>query len=81
MQAAWLVAVLAPAVVPESVRPETLGAVMVNALLPLKVACGLLYLASLPVLMQLLPAAAPQRRTVLSAPPDARVLPSGAKAR
>jgi len=60
VQAAWLVAVLAPAVVPESVRPETLGAVMVNALLPLKVACGLLYLASLPVLMQLLPAAAPQ---------------------
>ena len=60
VQAAWLVAVFVPAVVPENLRPETLGAVMISSLLPVKVACGVLYLLCLPVLMQLIPEAAPQ---------------------
>jgi hypothetical protein len=60
VEAAWLLAVFAPAVVPENLRPEALGAVMISSLLPLKVACGVLYLFCLPVLMQLIPEAAPQ---------------------
>jgi hypothetical protein len=60
VQAVWLLAVFAPAVVPENLRPEALGAVMIGSLLPLKIACAVLYLFSLPVLMQLIPEAAPQ---------------------
>jgi hypothetical protein len=60
VQAVWLVAVFAPAVVPENLRPEALGAVMIASLLPVKIACAVLYLLCLPVLMQLLPEAAPQ---------------------
>ena len=60
VQAVWLVAVFAPTVVPQNLRPETLGAVMIGSLLPVKIASGLLYLFCLPVLMQLIPEAAPQ---------------------
>jgi hypothetical protein len=56
VQCAWLLAVFAPAIVPETLRPESLGAILVQKLLPLKVACGVLYLLCLPVLLQLVPA-------------------------
>jgi hypothetical protein len=60
VQLSWLVALLGPAIVPENLRPQALGAVAVPGLLPLKLAAGLLYLLCLPALVQLLPEAAPQ---------------------
>lgn len=55
VQFCWLLAVLAPAVQPETLRPQVLGNVLVPALLPLKVACGALYLLCLPALLRLWP--------------------------
>jgi hypothetical protein len=55
VQFCWLLAVLGPAVQPESLRPQVLGNVLVPGLIPLKVACGLLYLSCLPALMRLWP--------------------------
>lgn len=64
VQVCWLLAVLGPAVQPESLRPQALGNVLVPALLPLKVASGFLYLLCLPALLRLLPfAPEPDRRT------------------
>lgn len=64
VQVCWLLAVLGPAVQPESLRPQALGNVLVPALLPLKVASGFLYLLCLPALLRLLPfALEPDRRT------------------
>jgi hypothetical protein len=60
VQGCWLLAVAAPAVVPENLRPQVLGAVGVPSLLPLKLACGGLYLLCLPVVLQLIPESAPQ---------------------
>lgn len=60
VQACWLLAVLLPAIQPENLRPQVLGAIAVPALLPLKIACGALYVACLPGLLQLLPETAPQ---------------------
>lgn len=60
VQACWLVALLAPAVVAENLRPQVLGAVVVRQLLPLKLAATLLYALCLPVLLQLIHEAAPQ---------------------
>lgn len=57
VQACWLVSLLAPALVSESLRPQALGAVVVPAELPLKVAAGLLGLVCLPALLRLPPAA------------------------
>jgi hypothetical protein len=51
----WLLAVLGPAVQPESLRPQVLGNVLVPALLPVKVASGLLYLLCLPALLRVWP--------------------------
>jgi hypothetical protein len=63
VQFCWLLAVLGPAVQPESLRPQVLGNVLVPGLVPLKVACGVLYLLCLPVLMRLWPlASAADRR-------------------
>jgi hypothetical protein len=60
----WLLAVLGPAVQPETLRPQVLGNVLVPALLPLKVACGALYLLCVPALLRLWPFAPPgDRRT------------------
>jgi hypothetical protein len=60
----WLLAVLGPAVQPETLRPQVLGNVLVPALLPLKIACGALYLLCLPALLRLWPFAPPgDRRT------------------
>lgn len=52
-QACWLVAVLAPAVLSQTLRPQVLGAIALPAQLPLKVLSALLYLACLPYLLQL----------------------------
>jgi hypothetical protein len=58
----WLLAVLGPAVQPESLRPQVLGNVLVPALLPVKVACGVLYLLCLPALLRVWPLAPPVDR-------------------
>lgn len=64
IQACWLLSVLGPAIEPETLRPQVLGNVLVPALLPVKVACGLLYLLCLPALLRLWPVAPPaDRRT------------------
>src|ERR1700682_6649204 len=55
VQFCWLLAVLGPAVQPETLRPQVLGNMLVPALLPLKVACGVLYLLCLPALLRLWP--------------------------
>ena len=55
VQFCWILAVLGPAVQPESLRPQVLGNVLVPGLLPVKVACAFLYLLSLPALMRLWP--------------------------
>jgi hypothetical protein len=62
VQFCWLLAVLAPAVQPETLRPQVLGNMLVPALLPLKLACGALYLLCLPALLQLWPFAPPGDR-------------------
>ena len=62
VQFCWLLAVLGPAVQPETLRPQVLGNMLVPALLPLKVACGVLYLLCLPALLRLWPFAAPGDR-------------------
>jgi hypothetical protein len=64
VQFCWLLAVLGTAVQPETLRPQVLGNMLVPALLPLKVACGVLYLLCLPALLRLWPFASPgDRRT------------------
>lgn len=58
VQICWLLAVLGPAVQPESLRPQVLGNLLVPALLPLKLAGGFLYLLCLPALLRLWPLSA-----------------------
>jgi hypothetical protein len=55
VQVCWLLALLAPALVSETLRPQALGAVVVPSALPLKVAAGLLALLCLPALLRLTP--------------------------
>lgn len=55
VQACWLLAVLGPAVQPESLRPQVLGNVLVPGLLPVKVACAFLYLLCVPALLRIWP--------------------------
>ena len=62
IQVCWLLAVLGPAVQPESLRPQVLGNVLVPALLPAKIACAFLYLLCLPALLRLWPFAPPSER-------------------
>ena len=62
VQFCWLLAVLGPAVQPETLRPQVLGSVLVPALLPLKMASGVLYLLCLPALLRLWPFAPPGER-------------------
>jgi hypothetical protein len=62
VQVCWLLAVLGPAVQPESLRPQVLGNVLVSSLLPVKVACGFLYLLCLPALLRLWPLTPPSDR-------------------
>ncbi len=66
VQLCWLLAVLGPAVQPESLRPQVLGNVTVPGLLPEKIAAALLYLLCLPALLRLWPLhPAQDRRTHL----------------
>ncbi len=60
VQLAWLVALLVPAVIPQTLKPQTLGYVTLSPALPVKVACGILYLLCLPALLHLIPETAPQ---------------------
>lgn len=62
IQFCWLLAVLGPAVQPESLRPQVLGNVLVPALIPVKVASGFLYLLCVPALMRLWPLTPPSDR-------------------
>jgi hypothetical protein len=62
VQACWLLAVLGPAVQPESLRPQVLGNMLVPSLLPVKVACAFLYLLCLPALLRVWPLAPPGER-------------------
>jgi len=62
IQACWLLAVLGPAVQPESLRPQALGSVIFPALLPAKIACAFLYLLCLPALLRLWPMTPPTER-------------------
>ena len=55
VQVCWLLALLAPALVSQSLRPQALGAVVVPAAMPLKVAAALLALLCLPGLLRLPP--------------------------
>jgi len=74
VQLCWLLAVLGPAVQPESLRPQALGNVLVPGLLPLKVASGFLYLLCLPALLRLLPFAPETDRRRSLRPEVARAL-------
>jgi hypothetical protein len=62
VQFCWVLAVLGPAVQPESLRPQVLGNVLVSSLLPVKVASGFLYLLCLPALLKLWPVTPPTDR-------------------
>jgi hypothetical protein len=54
-QACWLVALLAPALISESLRPQVLGAIAVPAAIPVKIGSAALYLLCLPMLLGLVP--------------------------
>ena len=60
VQLCWLVALLVPAIVPQTFHPGTLGVRQLPTHLQVKVAAALLYLSCLPALLQLIPEAAPQ---------------------
>lgn len=62
VQACWLLAVLGPAIQPESLRPQVLGNMLVPSLLPVKVACAFLYVLCLPALLRVWPLAPPGER-------------------
>lgn len=62
VQACWLLAILGPAIQPESLRPQVLGNMLVPSLVPVKVACALLYLLCLPALLRVWPFAPPGER-------------------
>jgi hypothetical protein len=62
IQACWVLAVLGPAIEPQSLRPQVLGNTLVPELLPVKVAAGFLYLLCLPPLLRLWPLAPPADR-------------------
>jgi hypothetical protein len=59
IQLCWLVALLVPAVVPQTLHPGALGIRQLTGHVPVKFACGLLYMLCLPALLQLLPESAP----------------------
>jgi hypothetical protein len=62
VQFCWLLAVLGPAVEPESLQPQVLGNLLVSSLLPVKVASGFLYLLCMPALLRLWPLTPPTER-------------------
>ena len=60
VQLCWLVALLVPAIEPQTLKPQTLGNIQLDPGLPVKVASGLLFLMCLPALLHLIPESAPQ---------------------
>jgi hypothetical protein len=60
VQLCWLVALLVPAIEPQTLKPQTLGNIQLTPVLPVKVAAALLYLMCLPALLHLIPESAPQ---------------------
>ena len=74
IQVCWLLAVLGPAIQPESLRPQVLGNVLVPALLPAKVACAFLYVLCLPALLRLWPFTPPADKRVHQRLDASRVL-------
>jgi hypothetical protein len=62
IQACWILAVLGPAVEPQTLRPQVLGTVLVPSLLPVKIASAFLYLLCLPALLRLWPVPPPADR-------------------
>jgi hypothetical protein len=62
VQFCWLLAVMGPAVQPESLRPQVIGNVLVPSLIPVKLACGALYLLCLPAMLRLWPVSSPADR-------------------
>lgn len=74
VQFCWLLAVLGPAVQPESLRPQVLGNVLVPGLLPVKIACAFLYLLCLPALLRMWPFAPPSERRARRRLDGARVV-------
>jgi hypothetical protein len=56
-QVCWLVALLTPALLSQSLRPQALGAIVLPAALPLKASAGLLGLLCLPALLDVSAAA------------------------
>jgi hypothetical protein len=60
VQLCWLVALLVPAIQPQTLKPQTLANIQLNPGLPVKVACAMLYLLCLPALLNLIPESAPQ---------------------
>jgi hypothetical protein len=59
VQGCWLLALLAPALLAQSLRPQALGAVVLPSALPLKVAAAVLAVLCLPALLRLPPWRAP----------------------
>lgn len=53
VQVAWMIALVTPGIVPQDLRPTTLGALTVPALLPLRVCSAVVYVVCLPYLLQL----------------------------
>ena len=74
VQSCWLLAVLGPAVQPESLRPQVLGNLLVPGLLPVKIACGFLYLMCMPALLRLWPFAPASDQRAKARLETARVL-------
>jgi hypothetical protein len=60
VQLCWLIALVVPAIEPQTLKPQTLGNIQLNPVLPIKVASALLYLMCLPALLHLIPESAPQ---------------------
>ena len=60
VQLCWLVALLVPAIEPQTLKPQTLGNIQLDPGLPVKVASGLLFLMCLPALLHLIPESEPQ---------------------
>jgi hypothetical protein len=74
IQFCWLLAVLGPAVQPQSLRPQVLGNLLVPQLLPVKIGSGFLYVLCLPALLRLWPLAPPAERRAKRRIDAARVL-------
>jgi len=74
VQMCWLLAVLGPAVQPESLRPQALGNLLVPGLLPVKISCAFLYLLCLPALLRLWPVTPPADKRVRQRLDTGRIL-------